>query len=893
METANKRVKHRIYLIYADDDIDDVKAVYDKLSSNGFSPWMQHLDAKPGDKLSSVRNSSSIILVLMSKKSGNNSSFKSELKKLFDHATYDRIKKTILAQLESCKVPISLRNVKIRYNLTLYGLFNPQGWDLLIDKLNEQFPFESEPKYEQILPPDDLIKECKEGNCVLFAGSGLSARAGFPTWKTFVRDLLIWATRLGLYDDPSTKSLIEAIDLGDTNFVADSIVNNLVESGKQSEMNDYLRKVFIEPNPDLPDTHQILKSIPFIAILTSNYDQLLERTFTDVSPTIYTPQDSENLLDDLAKKKFFILKLYGSLDILDSKSVKSFIITPAQYKQDIMTTNYRFAEFIKSVFISRTILFVGVSLEGILDYLEGIGIRASNRKHFALVAVTGDAWKAKADLIQRRYNIQIMSFPENENYSQVPEFLNNLPHGRIHRIDTRDTIGVTDQIEIEKRVIKTELAGLQLENIGPFPNLELKLDKQWNVLLGDNGVGKSSILKAIAFGICGEDAQKYSGRLIKFGESYGNINLMTSQNQYETQLKQVRPETIEVKTYPSSVRPLEVEGMLVLGFPPLRSISWQSVRGPLVEKEIRRPNSNDLLPILDNNPDPRINNLKQWIINLDYQISKGNELEKRLLKDFFYVISRLVGIVRLDFGEVDPKTRQIEIITNDGNVPIEFISQGTQSLIGWVGVLLQRLYEVYSDSKQPREQYALVLIDEIDAHMHPYWQQSIVPTLSELFPNVQFIATTHSPLIVAELKKEQVFLLSRDYDVDSKIKPIKVRNPDEDFTNYRADQILTSLFELTRSRGSKAIKDTDRYIILLGKQERTEEEENEFKELQEKLKNTFTSKDSPFERQVEQAVQETLAKMELKPPERKDSTKQELSPELSEIKKQLKELLEK
>ena len=119
-----------------------------------------------------------------------------------------------------------------------------------------------------------------------------------------------------------------------------------------------------------------------------------------------------------------------------------------------------------------------------------------------------------------------MSFPENETYSQVPEFLNNLPHGRIYRIEIRDTIGVTDQIEIEKRVIKKELTRLQLVNIGPFKDLELKLDKQWNVLLGDNGVGKSSILKAIALGICGEDAQEYSDRLIKFGEVYGSINLL-------------------------------------------------------------------------------------------------------------------------------------------------------------------------------------------------------------------------------------------------------------------------------------------------------------------------------------------------------------------------------
>ena len=86
--------------------------------------------------------------------------------------------------------------------------------------------------------------------------------------------------------------------------------------------------------------------------------------------------------------------------------------------------------------------------------------------------------------------------------------------------------------------------------------------------------------------------------------------------------------------------------------------------------------------------------------------------------------------------------------------------------MGWVGILLQRLYETPL-TVPPLDRYALVLIDEIDAHMHPSWQRSLVDTLKELFPNVQFIATTHSPLIVAGLEKSEIYTIRREGETGS------------------------------------------------------------------------------------------------------------------------------
>jgi predicted ATP-binding protein involved in virulence len=151
------------------------------------------------------------------------------------------------------------------------------------------------------------------------------------------------------------------------------------------------------------------------------------------------------------------------------------------------------------------------------------------------------------------------------------------------------------------------------------------------------------------------------------------------------------------------------------------------------------------------------------------------------------------------------------------------------SLFGWIGVLCQRLKETLQLPTQdplPTNSYALVLIDELDAHMHPSWQQVLVPRLKKAFPNAQFIACTHSPLIVGGLAREEV----ERYAI-KKGKILKV-DVDPDMTLGRTDQILTTpLFGLNTTLDTETQVVAERYRNLLGKSQRTVSEEEEFQNL--------------------------------------------------------------
>lgn len=855
----------QIFLIYTREDVKKVEALYQKLLDVGFKPWMDTRDILPGEiwkrSIERAIRHSDILLVYLSENSVNKRGyFQQEIRMALDifREMLNRDIYLIPVRLEDSEVPEELSDFQ------WVNLFEEDGWTRLVKAINHIFTLP--------LPPpelsEDLTQACMKGECVLYVGAGLSAQAGYPTWMSFVRGLLDWALENEFVEKSFGESLRAAITDEQADLVADSIVSRLQTKGQDKLLHEYLSRIFLEPSPQLPKSHHVFKDIGFSAVLTTNFDRLLEQTYEDIGTRVYTPKDTEPLLEALAKREFFILKFYGTLE-----RPETVLVAPAQY-DDAVAGNLPFSQFMESLFFSRTILFVGANLEGIEAYLAGIKFRGAQRQHYALVAVAGSAWQAKADMLQRRYGIQVLPYALSDNHPEVLEFLEKLAQ----KVRT----------EAEGTRAKDAPAGymrVRLENIGPFDNLELELNQHWNILLGDNGVGKSTIIKAIAVGICGRDAQPYADRLIKVGKNSGRITLETADgDKYVTELLRTSREgEAEVISRPG--RPLEAEGWLAVGFPPLRTVSWEQSKGPQLEEGSSIPTVDDLLSLVKGDPDPHLDELKQWIINLDYRISREGENKRyeKVLQEFFRIIGRLTENVTVKFKEVELNTNQIKVITDDGEVPIEAVSQGTASLIGWIGTLLQRLYEVYGHEDEPRKKYALVLIDEIDAHMHPEWQQSLVPNLTEIFPNVQFIATTHSPLIVGSSKPCEVFRLRRN-EKDSN--QVIVERVEEPFQGWRADQILTGpLFGLESTRDLETQKLLMRYTELAARDNLSQDEQRELEEAANVLKIRIPSPAERKEaREASKMIQQALWKQwNAMPSEERQKISQEVDAQLQEL----------
>ena len=143
---------------------------------------------------------------------------------------------------------------------------------------------------------------------------------------------------------------------------------------------------------------------------------------------------------------------------------------------------------------------------------------------------------------------------------------------------------------------------------------------------------------------------------------------------------------------------------------------------------------------------------------------------------------------------------RMEVTKNGKRLTVNQLSDGEKILIAMIGDLARRMAIANPDSTKPLEGSGIVLIDEIDLHLHPRWQRMIVPKLLEVFPNCQFILSTHSPHVITHVQPESLFLLEQ---TDSDIAAIK---PNESY-GKNVDRVLEDLMGLETTRPDKVASD--------------------------------------------------------------------------------------
>lgn len=109
---------------------------------------------------------------------------------------------------------------------------------------------------------------------------------------------------------------------------------------------------------------------------------------------------------------------------------------------------------------------------------------------------------------------------------------------------------------------------------------------------------------------------------------------------------------------------------------------------------------------------------------------------------------------------IQRQTRSFVVTKNDTTVNVEQLSDGEKGFILLVGDIARRLAIANPTRINPLEGEGVVLIDEIELHLHPKWQRMVIPQLLKTFPNCQFIVSTHSPQVLGEVQAESIWLLA-------------------------------------------------------------------------------------------------------------------------------------
>lgn len=310
---------------------------------------------------------------------------------------------------------------------------------------------------------------------------------------------------------------------------------------------------------------------------------------------------------------------------------------------------------------------------------------------------------------------------------------------------------------------------LTLKNFRCFENLEIDFEEKngnraRTLILGENGTGKSNILKSIALVTAGSSA---------LGELLGNVNdwirYKTKECRIDLELTTKKKETrhiwLEMHRDDTLIKVInrsheslsEIDDALdhadrnyfVVGYGASR-ISGSGSRIRSKSQESQR--SQCVASLLDKSAE--LNSLEEWAIDLDYRNegSGGLDIIRKVFNDF---------LPNTKFIGIDRKTRRLMLETADGIIPFEALSDGYQNVAAWIGDMLYRINDIFYDRKDPLKTRGVLLIDEIALHLHPMWQRRILAFIQKTLPNMQLIATTHSPFIAQQAGKGELFTLER------------------------------------------------------------------------------------------------------------------------------------
>ncbi|MBB6005079.1 AAA family ATPase [Arcicella rosea] len=203
-------------------------------------------------------------------------------------------------------------------------------------------------------------------------------------------------------------------------------------------------------------------------------------------------------------------------------------------------------------------------------------------------------------------------------------------------------------------------------------------------------------------------------------------------------------------------------------------------------------------------------NVEEWLKELHFAaISKIEGAEKRYNQVKYVLCNGLLPDVSDIRIQTIPDKSSYEtfpeFLTSNDWVRMEDLGYGYQATLAWVADLAKRMFDTFPDLPNPLHGSSVVLVDEIDLHLHPEWQRKIIKYLSDLFPNVQFIVTAHSPLIIQSADNVNLIMLEKDDNPEGN--GINIRQRFGSFQGWTIDEILTELMSLgERTRSDLYLK---------------------------------------------------------------------------------------
>ncbi len=378
---------------------------------------------------------------------------------------------------------------------------------------------------------------------------------------------------------------------------------------------------------------------------------------------------------------------------------------------------------------------------------------------------------------------------------------------------------------------------LILTNFRGIDEMTLDFDPKVNVIFGANGAGKSTILDALAISLSwvanrikhsSSSGKPIVERDIKNNTSFSSLETIADfatwkivKNRKGRGSPGKKSDFSQLKQYVESIQGTLENNDDDIGLP---LFVYYPVNRAVVDipLRIRKKHNFDVFSAYDEALDggASFRAFFEWYREKE---DLENEMRLRSPDSIAIMFDYHLQTVRRAWEEFLPEFKnfrvsrnplQLEVEKNGEKVSVNQLSDGEKIVITVVGDLARRLAIANPGLQNPLECKAVVLIDEIDLHLHPKWQRMVIKKLPEVFPNCQFIVTTHSPHVITHTKVENLIRLTQ---IDMKI---DWERPLESY-GKNVDRVLEDLMGLKTTRPDSVEEELASIYTLINNGEST------------------------------------------------------------------------
>lgn len=340
-----------------------------------------------------------------------------------------------------------------------------------------------------------------------------------------------------------------------------------------------------------------------------------------------------------------------------------------------------------------------------------------------------------------------------------------------------------------------KLKNIHLENFKGFYNFDIEFEDNMTCIAGINGSGKSSLLKASSEAISwiieqimprknkpilisnddisiGKDSSKMIASIQ--GENFTNLEIVIESKNITKRVRQQKTEVkqnIEAQRYFSSLREEAIESddkslPVLIYYPCNRSDLAMKMR---LSKQ--REDLSDKYKVYDNALESvaKFDDFFIWFRDREDRenaekitlFDKGDSTN--IYSDSYLdAVRNAILAFAPGFDTIRISKERNRMLAKKGGEEIDVsnLSDGEKSIIVMFGDIARRLAMANPGNRNPLDGDGIILIDEIELHLHPSWQRKIINVLSSTFPHCQFIITTHSPQVLGEVNSKNIRLLS-------------------------------------------------------------------------------------------------------------------------------------